>query len=160
MQQYFKTKKSIDMKKLTTVFAVLAIMAGTSAFANSGDKVSKAVQTAFQKNFSGAANVNWEVSDDLCFASFELNGKKVDAAYDENGVLMGYSRKLQLSEIPLNIAQALEKDFAGYTIANGVTEIDYEGQTFYYANAVGATKILRLKCFSDGQVFVESKIKK
>ena len=148
------------MKKLTTVFAVLAIMAGTSAFANSGDKVSKAVQTSFQKGFSGAINVTWEVTDDFYFASFDLNGKKVDAAYNENGELLGYSKKLQLSEIPLNVLQSLKKDFADYTIGNSVTEINYEGQTFYYAAAVGATKILKLKCFSDGEIFIESKVKK
>ena len=68
------------MKKLTMVFAVLALMAGTSVFAGTGDKVSKAVKAEFQKNFSGAENVTWEMDEGFYFASFELNGKTVNAA--------------------------------------------------------------------------------
>lgn len=148
------------MKKLTMIFAALAIMAGTSAFATSGDKVSKVVQTAFQKNFSAAVNVTWEASDELYFASFELNGKKVNAAYDENGELMGYSKKIELSEVPKNISESLKTAYSGYAIANTVTEIEYEGQTFYYATALSPTKVLKLKCLSDGQISVESRKKK
>jgi hypothetical protein len=148
------------MKKLTIVLAVLVVVTGTSAFANTGDKVTKAVQTAFQKNFSGALNVNWEVTDEFYFASFDLNGKTIDAAYNEKGELVGISRKLQLSDLPLNVYQSLKSDYAGYTIVNKVTEILYEGQTFYFATAEGANRILKLKCFSNGQINIEKKIKK
>ncbi len=148
------------MKKLTMVFAVLALMAGTSVFAGTGDKVSKAVKAEFQKNFSGAENVTWEIDEGFYFASFELNGKMVNAAYDEKGTLIGLSRKLQLSALPLTVSQSLQSAYPDYVIANTVTEVVYEGQTFYYANAAGATRILKLKCFSDGQIYVEKKIKK
>jgi len=148
------------MKKLTMVFAVAALLVGTSAFASSGDKVSKTVQAAFQKNFSGALNVNWESTDDFYFASFDLNGKKVDAAYNENGELVGVSRKLQLSELPIAVSQSLKSDYSDYVIANPVTEVVYEGKTFYYATAIGATKVLKLKCLTDGQVYIEKRIKK
>jgi len=148
------------MKKLTMVFALLAMVAGTSAFANTGDKVSKAVQTAFQKSFTGAVNVTWESTDDFYFASFELNGKTVDAAYNDKGELVGISRRLQLSDIPLSISQSLKSEYADYVISNNVTEVVYEGRTFYYATAIGATKILKLKCLSDGQIYVEKKDKK
>ena len=73
------------MKKLTTIFAVLVLMISSIAFANSGDKVTEAVQTAFEKNFSGAVNVSWEASEDFYFASFELNEKKLNAAYNQKG---------------------------------------------------------------------------
>jgi len=148
------------MKKLTMIFSVLAIMAGTSAFANSGEKVSKTVQTAFQKNFSGAVNVTWDVSDEFYFASFELNGKKTDAAYNEKGELLGYSKRIGLSDLPLSISESLKKGYPGYAILNTVTEIEYEGQTFYYATVLGATKVLKLKCLPDGDISVESRIKK
>ncbi len=148
------------MKKLTTVLAVVAILMGSTAFANTGDKVTKVVQTAFENNFSGALNVTWEQSEDFYFASFELNKKKVNAAYNEKGELVGISRKLQLSEIPLNVSQALHNEFADYTILNSVTEMLYEGQTYYYATAENASRTLKLKCFSSGQVEIEKKIKK
>jgi len=148
------------MKKLATVFAVVALMISSTAFANSGDKVNQAVQTAFEKNFSGAVNVTWEATEDFYFATFELNKKKVNAAYNTKGELVGISRKLQLSEIPLNVYQALKNDFADYVILNNVTEMLFEGETYYYATAEGISKTLKLKCFSDGQIYVEKRIKK
>ncbi len=148
------------MKKLTTVFALLAIMFSTSAFANSGDKVTKAVETAFQKNFTGALNVTWEATDDFYFATFELGNKRVNAAYNEKGELVGISRKLDLSEVPLTVSQALKTQFAGYEISNLLTEIVFDGTTTYYATAEGATKTLKLKCFSDGLIYIEKRTKK
>ena len=148
------------MKKLTMIFAVLALMAGTSVFASTGDKVSKTVKAEFQKNFSGAENVTWEIAYEFYLASFELNGKTLNAAYDERGTLVGITRKLHLSEIPLTISRSLQSGYSDYVIANTVTEVVYDGQTFYYATAEAATRTLKLKCFSDGQVYVEKKIKK
>jgi len=148
------------MKKLMTIVAVLVLMISSSAFANTGDNVNKAVQTAFEKDFSGAVNVSWEASEDFYFVSFELNKKIVNAAYNQSGELVGISRKLQLSEIPMNVSQALRTQFADYTILNSVTEMLYEGQTFYYARAEGISKTLKLKCFSDGQIYIEKRIKK
>ena len=148
------------MKKLTMIFAVLALTAGTSAFANTGDKVSKTVKTEFQKDFSGAQNVTWETQAEFYFASFELNGKTVNAAYDETGQLLGISRRLQITEVPLTISQSLSSNYADYSIGSTLTEVVFEGQTFYYATVVGATKVLKLKCFSDGVIYVEKKTKK
>ncbi len=148
------------MKKLTVVFAVLAVFAGTSAFANKGEDVSKAVQNAFQKSFSNAENVTWQVTEDFYFASFTLNGKTVDAAYNENGELLGIARKMQLSDIPLNVSQSIKSAYAGYEISNSVTEMVLEGEPFYYATVAGQTKILKLKCLSDGEIFIEKRTKK
>lgn len=148
------------MKKLTTVLALLAVMFSTSAFANSGDKVTKAVQTAFQKNFTGALNVSWEATDDFYFASFQLNNKTVDAAYNQKGELIGVSRKLDISEIPLTVSQALKTQFDGYEISNSITEVVFDGTTTYYAIAEGVTKTLKLKCFSDGLIYIEKRTRK
>lgn len=149
------------MKKLTAIFAAFMLLTGASSFANTGnDNVSKTVKDAFEKNFSGAVNVTWEQTDELYFASFNLNEREVNAAYNEKGELIGISRKLQLSEVPLNVTKSLKLDFEGYTILNTVTEMLFEGQTVYYATAEGVSKILKLKCFSDGQIYVEKRIKK
>ena len=148
------------MKKLTMIFAVVALFTATSAFANTGDKVSKKIQTSFQKSFAGATHVSWEATDDFYFASFEMNGKQLDAAYNDQGELLGYSKKMQLAELPLNISKSLKIDFADYSMANLVTEIEYEGKTFYYVSAISKDQVLKLKCLSDGQIQVEEKVKK
>jgi hypothetical protein len=148
------------MKKLTLVFAVLAIMAGSSAFANAENKISPTVKASFQKNFANAENVHWQVIDETYIADFQLYGKAVQAAYDEKGELVGISRKMQKADLPLNVSQSLITEYPDYLIADAVTEISYEGKTSYYVTVENARKILQLKCFPDGQAFVEKRIKK
>ncbi len=148
------------MKKVTIIFAVFTLIAGTGAFAKTGDKVSKVVQASFEKNFSNAEGVAWEASEDYYYARFVLNGKEVDAAYNKNGELVGISRKLFLAEIPLKVSQSIKSEYSDYIIENSVTEVVFEGQTFYYATVEGPAKILKLKCLSDGQIYIEKKIKK
>ena len=151
------------MKKVTIIFAVFTLIAGTGAFAKTGVKVSKEVQASFKKSFSNAEGVTWEASEDYYYARFVLNGKEVDAAYNKNGELVGISRKLFLAEIPLKVSQSIKSeysDYSDYIIENSVTEVVFEGQTFYYATVEGPAKILKLKCLSDGQIYIEKKIKK
>lgn len=148
------------MKKITTILAVLVIMISGTAFANTGDKVTKTVQAAFDHQFSGAEEISWEITADFYFATFSLDKKSMTAAFNEDGELVGISRKLLFSEIPLNVSQSVKNSFTGYTIRDSVTEIMYDGQTFYYVTACNQNKTLKLKCFSDGEITIEKKIKK
>ncbi len=148
------------MKKVTMIFALLAMIAGTSAYAKTGDKVTKVVQASFKKSFLNAENVTWQSADEYYYASFQLNGKLVDAAYNEKGELVGVSRKLLLSDIPLKVLQSLQSEYSDYVIESSIIEVVFEGQTYYNATVENATKILKLKCLSDGQIYIEKKIKK
>ena len=109
---YFKPKKSIVMKKLRTVFAAAALLLATSAFATKGpEKVSPLVKAAFEKSFTGALNVNWEKKQDFYFAHFELNSKEVSVAYNENGELLGTSRIIEATQLPLSIGLAISDNY-------------------------------------------------
>ncbi|WP_462252375.1 hypothetical protein [Ferruginibacter sp.] len=149
------------MKKLKTMFAAVAILLATSAFASPGpEKISERVKAEFEKNFTGALNVNWEKKDDFYFASFKLNEKEVSAAYNESGELLGVSRVIETSQLPLNVSLAITNRYKDYTVANNVSEIVFDGQTNYYVNVENSQKILKLKCNSYGEITVERKTKK
>ncbi len=149
------------MKKLKTMFASVAILLATSAFASPGpEKISERVKAEFEKNFTGALNVNWEKKDDFYFASFKLNEKEVSAAYNESGELLGVSRVIETSQLPLNISLAIANSYKNYAVANNVSEIVFDGQTNYYVNVETSQKILKLKCNSYGEITVERKTKK
>lgn len=148
------------MKKLTIIFAVLVIFISGSAFAATGDKVTKEVKEAFEKNFNGATAVTWQESNDLFFASFELNHRKLMAAYNSDGELMGLSRTISIGEVPLTITESLKRNFPDYKIQDSVTEILYDGQTSYYVNAENSSKKVQLKCLSDGEIAVTKRVKK
>ena len=149
------------MKKLKTVFAAVAILLATSAFAASGpEKVSERVKSAFEKNFTGASNVNWEKNQDFYFASFTLDSKEVAAAYNESGELVGTSRLLATAQLPLKVSLAIADRYQGYNVSTAATELTYEGETSYCLTVVNDKQILNLKCSSNGDITVTSKIKK
>lgn len=149
------------MKKLRTVFAAAALLLATSAFAANGpEKVSPKVKAVFEKNFTEAANVSWEKSEDYYFASFTLNSKRVSVAYNENGDLLGVSRVIATSQLPITVSLAVSNKYEGYAIAKNATELTYEGQTNYYITVENSKQVLRLKCSSSGDIEVDNKTKK
>ncbi len=149
------------MKKLRTILAATALLFATSAFATAGpEKVAPIVKAAFEKNFTGAVNVNWEKSEDFYFAFFILNAKEVTVAYNENGELLGLSRVIAAAQLPLTVALSIADKYEGYTLAKTVTELTYEGQTSYYVTAENSKQIIKLKCSSGGYISVEHKTKK
>jgi len=148
------------MKKLATVFAATAMLFASTAFAADGDNVSAKVKAAFTTDFSGAKQVNWEKTSDFYFASFTLNNVNVDAAYNEEGELIGTSRRIEVAQLPLNVSLGLDKKFNGYTLAKYAIELTYDGETSYYVTAANEKQIVKLKCCSTGEIETESKIKK
>jgi hypothetical protein len=84
----------------------------------------------------------------------------MDAAYNENGELLGISRTIAIGELPLSISRAIADKYPGYTTANTVSEISYEGQTKYYVNISNSRQLLKLKCNSNGEIDIDAKVKK
>ena len=148
------------MKKLATVFTAIVMLLASTAFAADGDNVSAKVKAAFITDFSGAKQVNWEKASDFYFASFTLNNVNVDAAYNEDGELIGTSRRIEVSQLPLSVSLGLDKKFNGYTLAKYAIELTYDGETSYYVTAENEKQIVKLKCSSPGEIETESKIKK
>ena len=148
------------MKKTVTVLTAIVMLFASTAFAMGEEKVTPKVKAAFQIDFGAAVQVNWEKSSDFYFASFTLNNTKVDAAYNEAGELVGTSRKIDLSKVPLNVLMALNKEYSDYTISPQVLELNYEGVTRYYISAENNKQVLKLKCYSNGESVIENKVKK
>lgn len=148
------------MKKLVTIAtAVLVLFAGT-AFANGDENVNPKVKAAFQNDFASAQKVSWERASDFYFASFTLNNSNVDAAYNEAGELVGTSKKIGVSQLPLAVSLELSKKYSDLVLGSQVLELNYEGQTNYYVSAENDTQLLKLKCSGSGEITVESKTKK
>ncbi len=149
------------MKKLKTFLVAATVLLATSAFASAGpEKVSPKVKAEFEKSFTGAVNVNWQKNEDYHFASFILNSNELSAAYNENGELMGVSREIATTQLPITVALAISDKYQGYDVAKTVTELNYEGQTSYFVVVENSKQVLKLKCNSSGAIMVNSKTKK
>ena len=148
------------MKKIKTALTAIVMLFAISAFASNGDNVTAKVKAAFQQDFSHASSVNWKMESDFYFASFQLNGVSIDAAYNADGELVGTSRKINLDQVPLAISMELAKKYRGYSISSQVAEINFEGQTSYYVDVQDNNQVISLKCAGNGDLSVVSKTKK
>ena len=148
------------MKKFKTGLTAIVMLFATSAFAMGGENVSAKVKAAFENDFSKAKKVNWEKADDFYFVSFTLNEVNVDAAYNESGELVGTSRRISAELMPLSISLAIAEKYADYQLDKTAIELTYEGLTRYYINVENKSQVFKLKCYSNGTIEVERKIKK
>jgi hypothetical protein len=150
------------MKKIKTGLTAIVMLLSISSFATdpTPGKVTPIVKAAFENDFAKASVVSWEKTDEFYFASFLLNDVKADAAYTEAGELIGTSRSIKAEQMPLSISVALAEKYNGYQVSNTATELNFAGVTRYYVTVSNEKQALRLKCFNDGDIEVESKIKK
>jgi hypothetical protein len=155
-----QSKNFKNMKKVTTILTAIVLLFSATAFAAKGDTVTDQVKGAFEKDFVKAKNVTWQKNGDFYFASFVMNDMMVNAAYDDNGELVGTSRKIALAQVPLSVSLALTEKYSQYTIPDQVTELTYDGETKYQVFVSDEKKTIQLKIRSNGDITVEKKIKK
>ncbi len=148
------------MTKFKIVLTAIVMLFASSAFAMGSEPVTPKVKAAFQNDFSNASMVTWEKKSDFYFASFTLNNVNVDAAYNEEGELVGTSRRISTDQVPLSVSLAIAENYKGYVAAKTAVELTYEGQTRYYITVENADQSVDLKCYSSGELIVEQKVKK
>ena len=88
-----------------------------------------------------------------------MNDALVDAAYNEDGELVGTSRKISTTQLPLFLSLILSQKYGQYTMPGEATEISYDGETHYYVTAINSKQTLRLNCKPNGEVTIDKKIK-
>lgn len=148
------------MKKVTTILTAIVLLFSATAFATKGDSVTDQVKGAFEKDFGKTRNVTWQKNGDFYFASFLMNDMAVNAAYNDDGQLVGTSRKIALTQVPLSVSLALSEKYSQYTIPDQVTELTFDGDTMYQVFVSDEKKTLQLKIRANGDISVEKKIKK
>lgn len=148
------------MKKFATILTAAVMLFSVFAFATDSDNVNARVKAAFVSDFSAASTVSWEKISDFYFAKFTVNHVEVNAAYNEEGELVGTSRTMESSQLPISISLALAKKYEGYTVSKRALELTYDDNTHYYVTIVNERQLLKLKCSVNGTLMVERKIKK
>jgi outer membrane receptor protein involved in Fe transport len=150
------------MKKLAITFSAAALLIAATSFAADSNEttISAKAKTSFEKDFVTAENATWSKKDDVYIVTFDVDKKQNEAAYNEQGQLVGTSRVISKNELPLAVSLAVADKFQNYDIAKIATEITYENQTNYYLNVANGKQLLKLKCAVDGNITVESRFKK
>jgi opacity protein-like surface antigen len=149
------------MKKLVTILAAALLLVSASAFAADSNetKATSKVEKSFQKDFAGADNISWNKSGGFYYAHFEMNSSSIEAAYNEDGVLVATSREIDAKNLPLPVTIAISNKYKGYDVAKKGQEITVDGQTDYYINVGNDQQVLKLKCTVNGDILIDKKTK-
>jgi len=129
------------MKKMLLTLAIA--VSTLSAFAGEV-KVSEKALNNFKTEFSTAKDAEWTVADNYYKVSFTFNEQYVFAYYSTEGELIGMTRNILQSDLPLPLQKDLKKDFANYWISD-LFEISKNGGTFYCITLENADTKLVLK---------------
>ena len=145
------------MKKIIIAFAAVATLITTSAFAGEREKANPALAT-FQKEFTGATNVKWTEGKDVISASFILSDSRIIAYFNSDGELLGTARNVLFNQLPLAVVKEINNRYGNAPISD-IIEYTSGLATYYGMYVDTATKQLKIKITSEGDVTVEKKTK-
>ena len=143
-------------KTVSTLFAFLII--SSAVMASERADVDPKILSAFQKEFSFAKNVKWEVKGNLTQVNFFINDQGVMAWYNSDAELVTTARNILYDQLPISVIRTLEKEYAGANLF-GITEINRNNETYYQIRADEKNKKYLLKASSSGNIIVLKKIK-
>ena len=126
------------MKKLIIAAAMFVSM---SAFAGK-ESVNEKVLNAFKTEFVNANQVEWTISPDYFKASFDLNGQRVFAFYNTDGELMGLSRNIASSQLPVKLQASLKNNYKGFWISDLFEMSNNNGTSYYVTLENGSNKVI------------------
>jgi hypothetical protein len=136
------------MKKRFLSVALFLFIASATAFAHQND-ISDKLKKAFEREFAGATSVQWTSFDDYEIASFVLDGYAVQAYFSTNGELMGFSRSIQLDQLPLKLNLSFRKRYPGANFKNVLEVYNVEG-VCYWITVEWKNKVYRVKANETG----------
>jgi hypothetical protein len=143
------------MKKI--ILATLLVALSTASFAG-GNKAGKKLLNDLQTAMKNSAQVQWKSTSNYNQGTFSFNGKPVSAFYqpDDNS-LIGFSIHFIQSELPKEVADAIQKKYSDWTVVDAMLFIDGYGNTNYFAQVRKGRANLALKV-TNGKTSIFSKI--
>jgi hypothetical protein len=144
-------------KILVGVFVLLTSI--SSAFANGKEEVNDRIVKSFQKEFAGAQNVQWVTTKDFVKVTFTLNEQVVYAFYAQDGNLLGVTRNILSTQLPISLFTDLKKNYPSHWITD-LFEMATNNENTYYVTLENSDQKLVLKSNGTNGWEVFSKEKK
>jgi len=129
-------------KILIAVFVLLTSI--SSAFANGKEEVNERIIKSFQKEFAGAQNAQWTTTKDFVKVTFTLNEQVVYAFYEQNGNLLGVTRNIVSTQLPINLLTDLKKNYSTHWITD-LFEMATNNENVYYVTLENSDQKVILK---------------
>jgi hypothetical protein len=119
-------------------------MSLSSTFANNEERINSKVANSFKKEFSQASDVKWHTGKDYVKATFKMNDQVMYAYYNAEGTLLGVTRNLTTSQLPINLLSDVKKNYSA-TWVTDLFEMANTDETSYYITLEDADQTIVLK---------------
>lgn len=139
------------MKKLMIGLVLGAFIITNTAFANNSNNVNDKVQTSFKQEFATAQNVVFSKTNNYIKAAFTLNNQVMEAYYTADGEMIGVSKNLLSTELPIGLQVDLKRDYADYWISD-LFEFATNSNSSYFITVENADQKITLQ--SNGNEWV------
>jgi len=146
------------MKKLMIGLVLGAFIITNTAFANNSNNVNDKVQTSFKQEFATAQNVVFSKTNNYIKAAFTLNNQVMEAYYTADGEMIGVSKNLLSTELPIGLQVDLKRDYADYWISD-LFEFATNSNSSYFITVENADQKITLQS-SGNEWVVYKKAKK
>jgi hypothetical protein len=135
------------MKKVTITLAMILTLV-VNSFAND-EKINPEVLNAFKTRFADAQDVTWTTTEDYSKATFTFHGAQMCAFYNTKAELVGVTRNILSTQLPLYLQNSFRRDYPGYWIT-GLFELSKRQGVSYYLSIRNADEQVVLRS-SDGE---------
>jgi hypothetical protein len=147
------------IKKAILALSMVWTIGLSAALTHEETKVDLRVLSAFQKEFSFAKNVKWELTGELAQVRFSLNDQGFAAWYSADAELIGTARNILFMQLPLSVIKQLEEKYSHAELMS-ILEVTRENETTYSIQVEEKGKKLLLQATPSGNITVVKKIKK
>ena len=133
------------MKHRILTLALLLSLSLSNIFANTNEEVvNYKAANSFKKEFTQAQEVKWENGKDFVKATFKMNDQVMIAYYTNGGVLLGVTRNITITQLPINLLTDVKKNHSNTWISD-LFEVTTNDETNYYITLEDADQTLVLK---------------
>jgi len=149
----------ITVGKKVSIIALMVITIATTAFAGDNNTLNFKGADHFKKMFPNATKVVYEVKKEFTEVNFTWNNLILQAFFDTKGNLIGTSRQIEVSALPLAYVMEINRQYDGYTIDEAI-EFDHaeNGMSYYVVVSKGEKKYV-LNVSTNGEISVFKKMK-
>lgn len=142
------------MKNAIIAFSILGLsVISVSAQEIRQNEVPSVILNHFQRNFSKASDVEWEIKGDHYEVEFETGvlGDDHKILYSRSGKIMSHEEEISKSNLPKAVSTSISKSFPGYRI-DDVKKISDSSGIMYKAELKNSTQKWKVAFDSQGKI--------
>jgi hypothetical protein len=142
------------------LFILLLSLSFATAYStpDSNKNVAPEVLASFQKNFTKADNVSWTEGDAFFRADFTFNAQHITAFFSKSGAMMGTTRNLSFTQLPVILQTNLKELQQDNWIAE-LFELSNEDGTSYFITLENANERTVLRSDKNDWTLYQKKTK-